>query len=151
MTNNMLWNELFGKDHEPSNGQIREFVDTTLWDDLDNYLQKTYAVKPKLSHSNCSMDKGFWKGWNVKYQKSGKALCTVYPKQGYFMMLIPVGAKEIAEADLLIPTCGDYMQNLYNNTKSGTFGKSLAVEVTNENILRDVKSLIALRAASRKV
>ena len=22
-----------------------------------------------------------WKGWNVKYQKSGKSLCTLYPKR----------------------------------------------------------------------
>ena len=141
----MLWSEFFGKEQEPSDNQIKEFVDTPLWSDLDDFLQQTYAVKPKLSYSNCAMDKGLWKGWNVKYKKSGKALCTLYPKQGYFMVLIPVGAKEMAEADLLIQTCGKYMQNLYKATKTGTNGKSLAVEVTSEDILRDVKSLIVLR------
>ena len=56
-------------------------------------------VKPILSYSNCAMDKGIWKGWNVKYKKSGKALCTLYPKQGYFQALVVIGAKE--SADLL--------------------------------------------------
>lgn len=68
----MLWNELFNDGHEPSNNQIKEYVDTPLWDDLADYLQQTYNVKPKLFYSSCSMDKGFWKGWNVKYKKVGK-------------------------------------------------------------------------------
>ena len=146
----MLWNELFDAENQPQEDQIRDFADTPLWDELTSYLQQTYALKPKLSYSNCAMDKGLWKGWNIKYQKSGKALCTLYPKQGYFMALIPVGAKEIAQADLLIPLCSEYTQNLYNATKAGTFGKSLAMEVTSEAILRDLKNLVALRVPSRK-
>ena len=141
----MLWSELYRDEYEPSENQIKEFVKTPLWDDLASHLQQTYHVEPKLFYSCCGMDKGFWKGWNVKYKKSGKALCTLYPKQGYFMALIVVGAKEIIEADLLIPLCDEYTQDLYNRTDFGTGGKSLPMEVTNENILHDVKELIALR------
>ena len=151
MDNCVLWNELYDGEHEPLDNQIEEFVDTPLWGDLAHYLQQRYAVKPKLSYSNCSMDKGFWKGWNVKYKKSGKALCTLYPKQGYFMALIPVGTKDMAEADLLYPFFDAYTQNLYHTTKTGAVGKSLAVKVTSEDILRDVKSLIALRVQAGKV
>ena len=43
----MLWNELFGKEHEPSNEQIAEFVDSPLWSDLAEHLQQTYNVKRK--------------------------------------------------------------------------------------------------------
>ena len=144
----MEWSELFNDMYEPSDEQIKEFVNTPLWDDLTNYLQQTYNVKPKLFYSNCSMQEGFWKGWNVKYKKSGKSLCTLYPKQGYFIALTAVGAKEVVDADLLIPICDEYTQNLYSQTKSGVNGKSLAVEVTSENILRDVRNLIALRVDS---
>jgi len=62
-----------------------------------------------------------------------------------------MGAKEIVEADFLIPLCDEYMQNLYRQTEFGKVSKSLPVEVTNKNILCDVKRLIALRAASRKI
>ena len=72
-------------------------------------------------------------------------MCTLYPKHGYFIALIAVGAKEIGEADLLIPLCDEYTQNLYGQAQFGTAGKSLALEVTSENILRDVKNFIALR------
>lgn len=141
----MLWSELFNSGHEPLDNEIRGFVHTPLWDNLADHLQQAYNAKPKLFYSCCSMDKGFWKGWNVKYKKSGKALCTLYPKQGYFIALVNVGVKEAPEADLLIPLCDEYTQDLYFQTKSGTSGKSLAINVTNENILCDVKELIALR------
>mgnify|MGYP002563447014 CR=1 FL=1 len=68
----MQWSELFDDEHEPLDNQIKEFVDSPLWDDLANYLHQTYDVHPKLFYSCCSMQKGFWKGWNVKYKKSGR-------------------------------------------------------------------------------
>jgi AraC family transcriptional regulator len=146
----MLWSELYDNGHEPSDNQIKEFVGTPLWDDLVGFLQQAYNVKPKLFYSNCSMDQGLWKGWNVKYKKNGKALCTLYPKQDFFMALIAVSANEIDEADLLIQFCDQYTQDLYCRTGFGYNGKSLALEITNEIILRDAKELIALRVMPRK-
>ena len=66
----MQWSELFDDEHEPLDNQIKEFVDSPLWDDLANYLHQTYDIHPKLFYSRCSMQKGFWKGWNVKYKKT---------------------------------------------------------------------------------
>ena len=143
----MLWSELFGSEQEPSENQIVEFVDTALWDDLANHMQRAYNVPPKRFYSRCSMDEGFWKGWNIKYKKSSKSLCTLYPKQGHFVALINIGEKEIAEADLLILLCDKYTQELYKQTKSGKNSKTLAMNVTNSNILCDVKKLIELRAS----
>lgn len=54
------------------------------------------------------------------------------------------------EAELLMPLCTEYTQKLYKQTISGHNGKSLAFEVKNENILIDMKKLIALRAISHK-
>ncbi len=140
----MEWNDLFNKEKEPSDKEIKEFVDTLLYNDLDNYLKETYKVRPKLFYSSCSMDNGYWKGWNIKYKKSGKSLCTLYPKQGYFTALITVSAKEISEDDVLILLRDDYMKNLFQRTKAGTNGKSLPIEVRSEKILNDIKNLIAL-------
>jgi len=147
--NSINWSELWDKESEPSGSQIKEFIDTCLWDDLGNYLQQEYNVKPKLSYSGCSMDKGNWKGWNVKYKKSSKALCTLYPKRGYFLALLPIGLREMGEAEILISTCTEYTQNLFAQTVSGRNGKSLAFEVKSEDVLLDMKKLIAIRVASR--
>ena len=147
----MSWSDLFDREHEPTEEQVQEFSKTPLWSELTEHLQQTYNIKPKLSYSGCSMDNGYWKGWNVKYKKSGKALCSLYPKQGYILALVPVGTKEAAEAELLIPLCDPYTQELYKRTDFGHNGtKSLAFEITNENIIHDVKQFIDLRVASLK-
>lgn len=146
----MQWSELYSKEQEPSSAQIREFVNTPLWDDLTLYLEQAYNARPQLFYSCCSMDRGTWKGWNVKYKKSGKPLCSLYPKQDYYIALIAIGTKEMAEASLLIHICDEHTRNLFHQTKSGSTGKSLAIEVTNEDILRDVKNLIALRVAVKQ-
>jgi len=141
----MQWNELFDKEHQPSDSQIKEFVGTPLWDDLDAHLQQAHKVKPKLAYSNCAMDKGMWKGWNIKYKKSGKALCTLYPKRGHFLLLMPIGLREMDEAQLLMPLCTQYTQYLFEQSATGRFGKSLAFEVEDENVVRDIKGLIEIK------
>jgi len=88
----MLNYEIFNKENQPTEVEIKEFVGAgilTLFTDLDSHLREDYKVKPKFSYSNCAMDKNIWRGWNIKYQKSGKSLCTIYPQHGYFLVLIP--------------------------------------------------------------
>jgi len=145
----MRWSEIWSAEHEPSESQIREFIGTNLWDDLNAHLQQTYNIRPKLFYSDCSMQDGIWKGWSIKYKKGSKALCTLYPKQGHFLALIPIGLREMNEVELLIPTCTEYTQNLFKQTVFGHTGKSLAFDVTDESILRDIKSLITIRVTAR--
>lgn len=84
-------------------------------------------------------------GWNVKYKKSGKSLCTLYPMEGYFIALVVVGSHELTEAELLMPLCSDYVQTVFKNTKIGNGQKWLMLEVRDREIMEDVFSLINLR------
>ena len=84
----MLNYEVFNKENPPTETEIKDFTGTEifpLFADLNNYLRERYNIKPKLAYSSCAMDKNIWRGWNIKYQKSGKSLCTIYPQQGYFL------------------------------------------------------------------
>ena len=145
----MHWSELWNKENEPTLEQVKEYVGTPLLEDLLVFLQKEYKVKPKLSFSNCSMDQGIWKGWNIKFKKSGKSLCTVYPQKGHLLSLVPVGNKEMQEVDKLVPTFDSYTQSIYNDTPSHIHGKSLAIEITSESILDDVKTMTGERVKSK--
>ena len=143
-----MWNELFGREHEPSETAVKEFVNTPLFDELDGYLQQEYKVKPKLAYSSCGMDGGAWKGWNIKYRKSGKSLCTLYPKQGYLHLLLTIGVRGVSEAELLLPLCTEYIQSLWGQ---GDFhgSKYLGIELRDESVMRDVKNLIEIRAKTK--
>ena len=88
----MLNYETFNKENQPTEAEIEDFVGVeifALFADLDNHLRENYKIKPKLAYSNCAMDSNIWRGWNIKYKKSGKSLCTIYPQQGYFLVLVP--------------------------------------------------------------
>lgn len=97
----MLNYEVFNKETQPTESEITDFVGTELFTDLDNYLCDSYKVKPKLAYSNCAMDNNVWRGWNIKYQKSGKSLCTIYPQQGYFLVLVPGKSFEVRNVDIV--------------------------------------------------
>jgi len=85
----MLNYEKFSKENQPTEVELRDFVGADFFADLDKHLREHYNTKPKYAYSNCAMDGNIWRGWNIKYQKSGKSLCTLYPQQGYFLVLIP--------------------------------------------------------------
>lgn len=137
----MEWNKLFNKNNNPDWGDISSYIDNSLWGKLNNYLQHAYEIKPELSYSNCSAQPG----WNIKYKKSAKSLCTLYPEKGYFIALIVIGNKEELEADLMAPRLTKYVEELYRNTRSMKMGRWLMINVTDEDILEDVISLIKLR------
>ena len=137
----MEWYELYRNDNQPTMSQIDEFVNNSLWKDINSFLQKTWHVDPKMAYSKCSMQSG----WNVKYHKGGKSLCTLYPMSGFFIALVVIGERERAEAEMMMPLCCGYTRNLFANTRFSTDGKWLMMVVTDEPILEDVKHLIMIR------
>ena len=145
----LQWNELFDREHKPTEVQIKEFVSTPLFDSLDAHLRQTYNVKPKVEYSSCAMDGGMWRGWNIKYKKSGKSLCTLYPKQGYLLLLMAINTRQMDEAELLIPTCSEYVKELWEQSEVVHGAKYLGIEVRDDAVLRDVQLLIEIRVKTK--
>lgn len=137
----MNWNTLYTKQTTPSFGQIESYINNSLWSEFNRRIQATYQIKPNMEYSCCSMQPG----WNIKYKKSGKSLCTLYPMEGYFIALVVVGSKELTEAELLMPQCSDYVQKIFRDTKTGNGQKWLMLEIRNQQTMSDVFQLMALR------
>lgn len=112
-----------------------------LWDELNHFLQENYETQPDYSYSNCSGQPV----WNVKYQKAGRSLRTLYPMDGYFIALVVIGAKEQLEAELVVPMCDGYTQKLFSNTAFSAGGRWLMIAVTSKSVLEDVERLIQIR------
>jgi len=141
----MIWNEMFDARHIPSGEDIGEYLGAgkSDWDELTAYIEEEYRVKPKIEYSRCSAQPG----WNVKYKKSSKSLCTLYPMDGYFIALVVVGAKEEEE----VKACMDsglftaYVKQLYDKTGYSAMGRWLMIEVKNKDVINDIKQLISIR------
>lgn len=136
------WSELYLQDTKPTPEQIALFIDSPLWRTLCEYIQSTYRVSPEYAYSQCAAQMG----WNVKYKKSGRALCTLYPMDGYFIALVVVGNREQADVELLMPGLSDNIQMLYDRTPFSCGGRWLMIEVRTPAVLEDVKKLIGIRA-----
>ncbi len=141
----MKWNEQFAKDCQPDLLQISAHIGRDLWAKLCAYLEQTYDVQPRIEYSRCFCSPG----WNVKYKKGGRALCTLYPREGFFTCLVTVGGREAAQAELTLGACTDYVQKLYWEVKPFNGARWLMIDVTAEDILEDVKKLIALRIKAK--
>lgn len=137
----MEWSNIYGSSNQPTLEEIDQYIGNELWQDLNVFLQNTYNVQPKLAYSQCSMQRG----WNLKYQKSGKSLCTLYPMENYFIALVVIGNKEMDEAEMLISLCSKYTQELYQKTAFSAGGRWLMMNVTDQSILDDVIRLIQIR------
>ena len=141
----MNWNERYSKQEQPTLADIERFIDSPLWNGLCFWAEERYAVSPKIEHSTCSGAPG----WNVKYKKGGRALCTLYPDDGAFTAMVTVGSKEAADAELLLPTFSDYLRELYAHTQAFNGARWLMIRVTDARVLEDVKTLIRLRVAPK--
>lgn len=145
----MKWHELFDTDHIPSFVDIREFIGEAKsnWDELILYIEETYKAKQRFEYSKCSAQPG----WNVKYKKSSKSICTLYPMPNYFIVLVVVGTKEEHELELTMEAgiLSGYVSELYQKTAFSAMGRWLMIEVKHKDILNDIKHLIEIRVRSR--
>lgn len=129
----MDWENMYLQSNKPTFEQIGEYINSPLWQELNDTLNISYNVIPQIEYSRCSMQRG----WNVKYKKKGKSLCTLYPEQDYFKALIIISECH-AENNLLIETFCDYIKNLYRETKFFNGSKWLMIDIKESLTLEDV-------------
>ena len=130
--------------HVPLDHEIFDYMNKPardLWQDVNSYIQQEYKVSPKIKYSKCSAKPG----WNVKYQKSGKSLCTLYPEQDGFVVLVVIilGLVPVIEA-----RSGEFDPAILAIIKSakpfnGTLW--LMFQVKSDVILNNVKQLLSLK------
>ncbi len=131
---------------KPSMETVDAYVGNDLWQQMCDHLETNYQSSPVLEFSKCSAQHG----WNVKYKKSGRSLCTLYPQLGYFIALIVVGPREVAEFEMGLPLFSEYLQDLYHKTRSGMGQKWLMIEVRDAATLEDVKQCLTIRKGKKE-
>lgn len=131
---------------KPLMATVSAYVNSPLFEGLCKHVETEYQSKPVLEYSRCSLQYG----WNVKYKKAGRTLCTLYPMEGYFIALIVIGDREQTETELMLPFFTEYLQQLYRETQTGMGQKWLMINVTDDAVLEDVKQCISIRRGKKK-
>lgn len=134
--------DLQDKSTYPTLEEIGEYVRNPVFMLLCSEIKDTYQCSEKMEYSSCSLEKG----WNVKLKKAGRALCTIYPRENYFTVMVVVGKKEKASVENILPECTVELQDIYHQTKEGNGQRWLMIDLENkDDLYHDVLRLIRIR------
>lgn len=132
----------------PSLEELCGYVRNPLFDRFCLEIKERFRCREKIEFSSCSWERG----WNIKFKKSGKNLCTLYPRESYFTVLVVIGAREKEAAELILPDCTDRLQEIYRQTKEGNGQRWLMVDIEDDDeVYRDVLRFIELRREAGKM
>ena len=134
--------DIKNKGYCPVLEEIIEYIDNPVFSQFCVDIKTKYKCNEKIEFSSCS-----WEfGWNVKFKKSGKNLCTIYPKKGYFTVLVVIGQKEKEAAEAILLECTAELRDFYEQTKTGNGQKWLMIDLEGkEKIYEDIFHLIDIR------
>ena len=136
------WALRYPMDREPSMEEIDRYVDGPLWPELRRYFKDAYGAEPQMGYSRCGLEPG----WNVKFKKAGRALCTIYPRENYFTVMVVVGTKEKASVEEILPECTIALQSIYHQTREWNGQRWLMIDLEDEDELyHDTLRLIRIR------
>ena len=71
--------DIHNKNYIPALEEMVEYINNPVFLLFCNDVKTKYNCKEQIEFSSCSWEYG----WNVKFKKSGKTLCTIYPCQSY--------------------------------------------------------------------
>lgn len=136
------WDVVWPQQMKPALSEIGEWIKNPLFEEFTAWMDETYGAEPSVEFSKCSLDKG----WNVKYKKGSKSLCVLYVRSGWFTAMVTLGAKQVAELEVLLPTFSVPFQERYEKTPLFNGGKWLVVDVKQSDQLEEVRRLILMKA-----
>lgn len=117
----------------PTLKDIENHIKNPVFTTFCSELKDRYQCKEKLEYSSCSWEPG----WNIKFRKSGKNLCTVYPREIFFTVLLVVGTKEKDAVEAMLPDCTDTLREIYRQTREGNGQKWLMIDLQDKDSLYD--------------
>ena len=134
--------DIQNKGYCPLLEEIGEYVNNPVFNQFCAEVKTKYKCKEKIEFSSCSWEYG----WNVKFKKAGKSFCTIYPKDGYFTVLVVVGQKEKSAVESILHKCTPELRENYRQTEIGNGQKWLMIDLEDrENMYTDVFRLLDIR------
>ncbi len=132
--------DLLDKNLCPTLEEVGEYIRNPLFMQFCTQIKARYQCKEKIEYSSCSWERG----WNIKFKKAGRNLCTVYPREGYFTVMVVAGRAEKEAVQAILPECAVQMREIYGQTKEGNGQKWLMIDLEDqgelyENVLQFIE------------
>ena len=134
--------------HTPTYEEISNYMNgpaQSLWHDINAFIQERYKASPRIAYSKCSAKPG----WNVKYQKSGKSLCTLYPEEEGFVALVVILLDMVPIIEAMSSELEAEILNTIKTAKPFNGTLWLMIPVNKKRVLDNIKQLLLLKAGSK--
>ena len=137
----MEFERMLDEDHEPTEEEILATIGVAdLWLDLKQHLARRYDdfLPEQVFY-------GRKYGWTIRYRKSGKTLCSLFPESSAFTALVVVGRKEAEKVSRILDELSPATRKLIGDTKQLHDGRWLWIRVLEPAQVEDVKRLLATK------
>ena len=135
--------------HMPAYDEIDEYINLSareLWRQINHFIRQRYKAEPRIMYSKCCAKPG----WNVKYQKSGKSICTLYPEKDSFVVLVVIALDLLPIIEALSEELTGSVLDTIRRAKPFNGTLWLMLQVENTSVLEDVKQLLILKQDTKR-
>lgn len=138
---------MYEKEKVPTDEDIKKFIGKRFakdWIELSAYLETYYDFIPE------TVFYGKKYGWTVRYRKSGKTLCSLFPEVGGFTVLIVLGKREVEKVEGVLNELSTNLRTQFNNTKQLHDGRWLWIRISSTVSLEDIKKILQIKRKPKR-
>ena len=138
---------MLDKTRKPDSKETISFIGdqvATKWLEMEDFLKTHYDFKPE------TVFYGNKYGWTVRYRKSGRTLCSLFPEKGSFTVLITLGRKE---SDLVLSMKDELSSQIFKviqESRQLRDGRWLWIRILKSNGITDIKKILAVKRKPKK-
>lgn len=109
------------------------------WRAINNFIMDNYDM-------DMLWDNGGKTGvFELKYRKSGKTFCALYPREKGMRVLIILGKNEREKFETSRKDFSEYINNFYDHTRQYHDGKWLYLDIINNPVIADIERLLFIK------
>jgi hypothetical protein len=138
---------MLDKEKEPSEEEILDFIGKRAgktWKKLTKFLAENYDITPEIVFY------GRKYGWTIRYRKSSKTLCSLFPEENGFTFHIVLGKKEVAKFEDEKEKWSLEIRDLFDSTKQLHDGRWLWIHQPEIGNMSDLKKLLKIKRRPKK-
>ena len=139
---NMNYQRMLDKAHEPSEREVFSYLGNNAkeaWADIISFLKTNYDFLPELDFGGAKY------GWSIRYRRSGKSLCTLYPEKGAFTILIVLGKKEVERFEEHMNEFSKEFVESFRSASQFHDGRWLWIRALDKSDTEDIRHLLVMK------
>ena len=141
----MSYERMLDGEHQPTEADILKSIGKKkVWLDLKQYLEQNYDFVPELVFYGAKY------GWTIRYRKSGKTFCSLFPEKGAFTVLLVLGKQEAQKALSMLNEFSTRVGKLVNGAEQRRDGRWLWIRVVTSVNAADVKELLKVKRKPKR-